>query len=83
LATRNTEQLSLICELATDDELSYRCRQTAVKMLRAGWRNRYPQMMTLAEELAIVTDVCKKRGLSPFDGGWYELTAPSELGRWL
>lgn len=83
MATRSTEQLEQIIRLADDNELIYRTRFTAVKLLRAGYRDRYQLSQDLSNELNILVLACRSRGLLPFEGGWYEMTSPSELGRWL
>lgn len=72
-----------LLHIASDDELVYRARHSAVVMLRTRFRGRYQKMLNATERLGLIEDACRARGLQPYDGGWYELTAPTELGRWL
>lgn len=69
--------------LATDDELVYRARSLAVRWLRSRYRGYYVKTANLWQELMYVEQILRTRELQPYDGGWYELSAPSELGRWL
>lgn len=69
--------------LATDEELVYRTRSLAVRWLRTRFRGRYLARVGLEQELAYCEGLCGTRGLQPYDGGWFELTSPSQLGRWL
>lgn len=75
--------LSELVNISTDDELVYRVRQATVIALRLRYRGYYVKWREACERLAIALDEAHRRDLQPYDGGWYELTAPSELGRWL